>query len=258
MHGSATQQWVARQRYIVADLSAGPVAFGPAEWGREAVTDTALPRLEDSDRDTNSASAEAASTVSVKFMAELSSFILSSVQHVFVGDLQWRNLHYAEKVVVPLMVFRNHRRFHPLRQEGGSESLADESAAGPANDLKVDLGVVETELRKLLLPEQELLLVPGAHHLHDHHHISTAVFKAIKQDSVFTEGRNGFGDRKLAAGRTGTLLLGCGCLHAGMELRCGPPPHRPVGLRTPPRREWRAYARAKRQQKWLLRAARSA
>jgi hypothetical protein len=26
-------------------------------------------------------------------------------------------------VIVPIIVFRNHRRFHPLRQEGGSESL---------------------------------------------------------------------------------------------------------------------------------------
>jgi hypothetical protein len=130
----------------------------------------------------------------VKFLAELSSFVLSAVQHVFVGDIHWRNMHYAEKIVVPVVVFRNHRRFHPLRQGGGASTLAAEgndAAAGPVIDVQIDLGEIETQLRKLLLPEQELLLVSGAHHLHDHHQLSTAVFKALKQDSVYAATQGG-------------------------------------------------------------------
>lgn len=37
----------------------------------------------------------------------------------------------------------------------------------------------------------QLLVVHGAHHLHDHHHLSAAVFKALKQDSVHTASSEG-------------------------------------------------------------------
>ncbi len=35
----------------------------------------------------------------------------------------------------------------------------------------------------------QLLLVHGTHHLHEHHQLSTAVFKAIKYDSIRTVGQ---------------------------------------------------------------------
>lgn len=35
---------------------------------------------------------------------------------------------YCRQVIVPVVVFRNHRRFHPLRQEGGADSLAEGAA----------------------------------------------------------------------------------------------------------------------------------
>jgi hypothetical protein len=212
--GGATQQWIARQRYIVADLSAGPVAYGSLEFGKETVSHSALPTVEvdeaamaaaaaasSSDDDDTPSARPSAAAVSVKFLAELSSFVLSAMQHVFVGDIHWRNMHYAEKIVVPVVVFRNHRRFHPLRQGGGASTLAGgegggggaagPAAAGPVIDVQIDLGEIETQLRKLLLPEQELLLVSGAHHLHDHHQLSTAVFKALKQDSVYAATQGG-------------------------------------------------------------------
>jgi hypothetical protein len=36
----------------------------------------------------------------------------------------------------------------------------------------------------------QLLLVHGTHHLHEHHQLSTAVFKAIKYDTVRTSGQS--------------------------------------------------------------------
>jgi hypothetical protein len=59
------------------------------------------------------------------------------------------------------------------------------------NDFKLDLTVVKEQVKEMLLPHQELMLVHGAHHLHDHHQLSAAVFKALRQDAVETPGKHG-------------------------------------------------------------------
>lgn len=187
-HGAPTQQWVAKERFVFIDLAAGPCSYGPNDSGEGTVSLGSVPLV-----DVKPAGADGSvesNVASVKFVSELSSFLLSAVRHVFVSDLQYRNLKYAEKVIVPVVVFRNHRRFHPLRQEGGPETL-HENEAGPVNDLKIDLAIIKSSLKSMLLPEQELMLVHGAHHLHDHHQISTAVFKALKQDAMHTANANG-------------------------------------------------------------------
>lgn len=130
--GGATQQWIAQQRYVFADLSAGPCAYGPVTSGEGSVRKGSVPLIPSpSGEDGNNAEADAATAPSsqsagiapVQFSSEVTSFILSAVRHVFVGDVQWRNMHFAEKVLVPIVVFRNHRQFHPLRQEGGTDTL---------------------------------------------------------------------------------------------------------------------------------------
>ena len=131
-HGAATQQWVSRRRYIVADLSAGPCSYGAADMSEEGtVSIGSVPVVEVKIVSSASSAAEKAeeNLASVKFTAQLSAFILSAVRHVFISDLQWRNLKYAEKVIVPIVVFRNHRRFHPLRQEGGMETLHESQSS---------------------------------------------------------------------------------------------------------------------------------
>jgi hypothetical protein len=142
---------------------------------------------------------------------------VSSVRYLFASDIQYSSIEYSEKVIVPLIVLRNHQRFDPLSQVGGgTETLLQGTfyfkcaihfmivfmccdvlvmqhtgAAGPVNDLSIDLKLIREEIESMLLPGQQLVLVPSIHHLHEHHHISTSVWKAFKGDTVHTATVNG-------------------------------------------------------------------
>ncbi len=59
------------------------------------------------------------------------------------------------------------------------------------HDFFIDVTTIRAELKKLLLPHQELLVVTGTHELGDHHHIATAVFKAIRSDTIHSVGSDG-------------------------------------------------------------------
>jgi hypothetical protein len=127
---------------------------------------------------------------STKFVAQLSSLVVSGVRYLFVSDIRYSAIEYSERVIVPLIVLRNHERFDPLSTVGGEETLAH-GAAGPTNDMRLDIRVIREEIESLLLPHQQLVLVPSLHSLHDHHHISTAVWKSLKGDTIHTATKQG-------------------------------------------------------------------
>lgn len=92
--GAATQQWVARQRYVLVDLAAGPCTYGPSDTGEGTVSLGSVPLVDvrtDDGRDGDN-------VASVKFVSELASLLLSAVRHVFVGDAQWARSNSADKV----------------------------------------------------------------------------------------------------------------------------------------------------------------
>ena len=88
---------------------------------------------------------------------------------------------------------------------------------GPVNDFHIDVALIREEVQKMMLPHQkvsrpldegpflealmagvaclfvclQLLLVTAVHGLHEHRHVSTAVFKALKGDTVHSAGPNG-------------------------------------------------------------------
>ena len=183
--GAPTQQWIAARRYVFVDLGAGPITYGASDAGEGAVSIGSVPIVDVRQVDIGKSAADQPLNVATpKFLSEMTSLIISCVHHVFLPDVHWRHIKYAEKLILPVVVFRNHRRFHPLDQHGSNQPL-EPGVAGPSlNDLKIDLDVIKREARKMLLPEQELMVVHGAHHLHDHRHISAAVFRALKQDSI--------------------------------------------------------------------------
>ena len=51
---------------------------------------------------------------SLRFQAELVQVVLSAVRFVFAPDIQFDELDFSEKVLVPILVFRNHRMYDPL------------------------------------------------------------------------------------------------------------------------------------------------
>ena len=54
---------------------------------------------------------------------------------------------------------------------------------------RADLQAIEREVRKFLLPGQELVLVSGTHELHLHHHIASAIARAKRHSVVNREER---------------------------------------------------------------------
>lgn len=111
--------------------------------------------------------------------------VVSGVRYLFASDIRYSSIEYSEKVIVPLIVLRNHQRFDPLSQVGSDDTLAH-GAAGPVNDMRIDIRTIREEIESMLLPNQQLVLVPSVHSLHDHHHISTAVWKSLKGDTIHT------------------------------------------------------------------------
>lgn len=92
--GAATQQWVARQRYVLVDLAAGPCTYGPSDTGEGTVSLGSVPLVDVRPDDDQGGE----NVASVKFVSELASLLLSAVRHVFVGDAQWARSNSADKV----------------------------------------------------------------------------------------------------------------------------------------------------------------
>jgi hypothetical protein len=58
----------------------------------------------------------------MKFRARLGNLVISAVKYVFAPDVQFDALDFSERVLVPIIVFRNHILFDPLAQ-GSSFSI---------------------------------------------------------------------------------------------------------------------------------------
>lgn len=180
-NGSVPSQiWVGRHRYVVVDVSAGPAALGPSHLGAGAVTAQSVPSLELA----LPSSSSSPPAPSPKFLASVCALVVSATRHVFAPDLQFSSADHLEKLIVPIMVFRNHRRFDPLTALHHSN---DRDTQG----FGIDLANVRAEVRKMILPEQELLMPTALHSLSDHPHVATAVFKALKGDTVHAVDESG-------------------------------------------------------------------
>lgn len=105
----------------------------------------------------------------LRFQAELSQVILSAVRFVFAPDIQFDELDFSEKVLVPILVFRNHRMYDPL--EAGSE-------------FSLDVDAIRNNLERLAMPGQKIEVVTGLQSLHEHERIAMALNQAIRTDTV--------------------------------------------------------------------------
>jgi hypothetical protein len=86
-----------------------------------------------------------------------------------VPDIEFEATQHADKVLIPIIIMRNHDLFNPLE---------------PNTEHSIDMKAIEREVKKLFLPSQEVLIVGGIHSLHEHRHLSMAVAKAKKTDTV--------------------------------------------------------------------------
>lgn len=174
--GGLTQSWVSEGRYVVVDLSAGPVVYGPSDVGEGTVSVASLPRIDKFYDKLKSLVASRTGfyqdyTVSsfAQIEAHLATTVISAIQYVFVPDIQFPAVQ-AEKVLIPIVVLRNHIDFNPWNK---------------GHHYSIDLDTIREEVNKLVLPNQEVTLIADLHGLHEHKHISLALAKAHKIDNLF-------------------------------------------------------------------------
>ena len=198
--GSATQMWLAGSRYMVVDLSAGPVTLGRGQASEGTVSAASLPMLRPQlhggaegrkRREASPSVAAAYDLHHTHFIAQLATLLLSAVRSLIAPDVATCELDDFETLIVPIIVLADHDRFDPL-QPGHAHSL--------------DLQRLQHQLTQLLLPKQQLVLLPSSHQLHAHPQISIAV----SQPESY---RSPWGLRH-ACGRACGCACGCACRHA--------------------------------------------
>ena len=173
-----TQMWIARGRYLVLDLSAGPCAHGMTGSAEGGVSIGRVPTVhpgvaggEAAEERASVPAAEAAyEAEAAHFLARLATLLLSAVRHVIAPDLRTCNVpDFGGQLTVPLIVLRNHKLFDPLV---------------PGHAHSIDLAALSDEASRLLAPSQHLHLVASTHELHAHPQISVALSRAQQADTV--------------------------------------------------------------------------
>jgi hypothetical protein len=109
----------------------------------------------------------------------LSTLVLSSVRHLLAPDVKVETLDFAQRVLLPVIVLRDHNQFSPLKKSSRRHHL--------------DVDLVKAEARKLLQPGQELVVVSGTHNLHDHEHLAMALLRAQRTSSRADRRNDGTG-----------------------------------------------------------------
>ena len=171
-----TQSWIGRKKYTVIDLSAGPCSYGPVRSNEGTVASSSFPRLSHFKYEfMGENDHESKGLPQYEVVSSLTSLIGSAIKHVFLPDISRETVYFAEKIIVPIVAFRDHQRFNPLLLNNGH-------TANKGSDVNT---VVRNAIEKLLLPDQELVIVDSLHDLDDHKQIFAALYSSVRTDTVY-------------------------------------------------------------------------
>ena len=189
-HGeyATSSAWVGRGNYAVVDLRAEGPSLKEAQKMRTWFFPTRNSIVEPFKEFFNTEKGISDSirkSFDVHVCGELGKTIFDGVRSLHAPDIAFETTNYAKRVLVPIIALRDHAAFDPLDPELKFEhagvknkDVVDETA----DNASVDLEAVEREVRKFLLPRQELVLVSGTHELHLHHHIASAIARAKRHN----------------------------------------------------------------------------
>jgi len=174
-----TAQWLSKERFAVVDLSAGPCSFGRAQNPQGFVGPLTIPHLSrflhtmatHVEQMPEHSRVDQERLESASFRGHLSSLVISSVQQLFAADVWEERIDTSERVLVPIVVLRDHLDFDPC-EDGHSYS--------------VNAPAIEHEAQKFLHSSQKAIALCVTHSLHDHPHPSMLLAKATtgRMDSV--------------------------------------------------------------------------
>eukprot|EP00658_Telonema_sp_P-2_P018636 TRINITY_DN17305_c0_g1_i2.p1 TRINITY_DN17305_c0_g1~~TRINITY_DN17305_c0_g1_i2.p1 ORF type:complete len:635 (-),score=143.55 TRINITY_DN17305_c0_g1_i2:22-1926(-) len=155
----ASQVWLAKKKFVVADVAAGPMSLGAMNDHKGSASMLSIPRSADFHVQSGSV-----------FTAKLVGLVRRVVQHMFIADIQHPTHETAEKIYIPLLVFRNHRQFDPLDKSSG--------------DFQIDVAQIEKQVNKMLLPNQKAHVMAETLNVGDHVHVSMALARAVRDNTV--------------------------------------------------------------------------
>lgn len=185
--GSSTQVWLAAGRYAVIDLSAGPCTYGRVDSEEGSVGYRSLPRLRNLLFPRGQDPVPATKTQHL-LAGQISGLVSSAIEQVIAPDVRFETVDVTYRLLVPVIVLQNHHVRNPIDS--------------PSN-FGINMVHIQNQVKKLVQPGQDPVVVGGVHSLHDHPRLAIAVSKATRGVSVHETGR----DARIRA-RTRTYLDG--------------------------------------------------
>ncbi|KXZ46033.1 hypothetical protein GPECTOR_47g308 [Gonium pectorale] len=180
---------VSQYNFLLIDIAAGPVSYGPLASPAGSVTPTAMPRLmpmllkmtTELERNTEFGTyrthllEEAARGASALFVGQLASTVAAASRHLFATDLRLAGAEalaggpggaaVPRRVVVPIILLQDHTRYLEEEEHDGTPRY-------------VDTELVQLALDELLPPEVAAAVSLSRHMLHHHRTIAAALVKA--------------------------------------------------------------------------------
>ncbi|GAB4842998.1 hypothetical protein Ancab_012976 [Ancistrocladus abbreviatus] len=166
--GGASQVWLSSGRFAVIDLSAGPCTYGKIETEEGSISSKTLPRLRTVmyPRGLTRTSDHSGHDVLV---GQLGALISSTIEHVIAPDVRFETVDMTRRLLVPIIVLQNHNRYNIMDK---------------GHNYSIDIEMIKAQVKKMVHPEQEVVIVGGTHPLHHHEKLAIAVSKAMRGHSL--------------------------------------------------------------------------
>eukprot|EP01125_Pyxidicula_operculata_P019420 TRINITY_DN7049_c0_g1_i1.p1 TRINITY_DN7049_c0_g1~~TRINITY_DN7049_c0_g1_i1.p1 ORF type:complete len:687 (+),score=112.93 TRINITY_DN7049_c0_g1_i1:1-2061(+) len=162
--------WIGPGRYVVLDMGAEGSQFGlgnPHE-GNSPATFAKFPSLNVNQKNLKSNGI---------IDGHLISFITETINHVLIPDMRWDLLLQDDRVLIPIIVLKNHNQF----------SVLDHNSPG-----FIDKEMINDRVSKLLsIPGQQFMVLVKEEFLHVHNQISMSVYKSLRSDTYHQVDSNG-------------------------------------------------------------------
>eukprot|EP01132_Coremiostelium_polycephalum_P002318 gene2318-2858_t len=161
--------WIGAGRFIVIDLSAGPLNYGSTlhKSNEELISEGAVdqdsfPRLIEYFQKEGYSGTSLQGASPIEILAHISSLVISSVKHIFLPDSKYDYIPLFQKILIPILTFKDHDKYNTT----------------------LDMHIITKEAKRLF-PFSDVTIITGTHALHEHKHISMALFKSIQSYSSF-------------------------------------------------------------------------
>ena len=142
----------AKGRFVVIDVGAIPMAFGPTEASEGVVVPQMYPSIENDSPD--------------EMLGKIHNMATEAVERVFFPDVTSSKVTPSKMMLVPFFVFKNHgESFHKYEYAGSKHEL--------------DVAELVKKMQQIQVPQTNMRVIFGDHSLYDHTHVSMALSRAL-------------------------------------------------------------------------------